>query len=174
MAARAPATALVVDMTPSDIAAAAACLTIAGCRVSAVDSYQQARTALGAETPAILITDLTLGEFNGIDLVLRAKTARPDVRVVVLSRIHDPVLRREAEQLGATFVPRPVSPDELSAAICRTLFEHRDAGGEPLRPPFERRYMQRRTAASNAVASERRRVERRKHHPVFAESNPLA
>jgi DNA-binding response OmpR family regulator len=161
-----PATALVVDNNPSEVTAVLAPLIASGCRVTINDSYTQARAGLEASTPDLLITDLTLGEYNGLQLVIRAKAARPDIRLIVLSRIHDPVLRQQAEQLGATFVPRPFRPEELSAAICRTLFEDQSTS-RPLRPPFERRRVDRRRDTQAWSMPDRRLVDRRHMHLIL-------
>lgn len=36
---------------------------------------------------------------------------------VVASAIHDPVLKRDAESLGATFLQKPIATDRLLAAL---------------------------------------------------------
>ena len=50
-----------------------------------------------------MVADVRLGDFNGIQLGILAKNAWPDVRIVIMSGWDDPVLRHEAEQLGASY-----------------------------------------------------------------------
>ena len=69
--------------------------------------FEDARAYLASHTPDILLTDVRLGEYNGLQLVLLLKGEHPDVQAIVFSEYDDPVLAREAEQCGAQFVRRP-------------------------------------------------------------------
>jgi two-component system, response regulator RegA len=154
-----PFSALVVGVVPSDNQAIASMLTARGFRVTVATTYARARERLGAHPPALLITQIRLAEYNGLQLVLHGKSIRPDMAAIVLSGEADPALQADAEAIGATFVAGPVSEDELAAAVARTLFaqeEHR-----PVRPPFERRRAEQR-ATDLRQKFERRRAERRR------------
>ena len=72
--------------------------------VGQVSSFQQATEALGSSLPDVLITELQLGAYNGLHLVLRAKAMRPGMKAFVLVRSADPVLEQEAAQLDAEFL----------------------------------------------------------------------
>ena len=124
--------------------------------------FADAKALLVSNPPDILVTGLRLGEYNGLHLVLRGKAARPQLAAVVMSDIDDRVLAREAENLGATFVVKPMEPIELAAAIARTFHRHPD-DTHPIRAPFERRTMERRVTVGGMLPSdERRRAERRR------------
>jgi DNA-binding response OmpR family regulator len=121
--------------------------------VTLATSFAEAKSLLLDRPPAMIVAAVQLGEYNGLGLVLRAKSANPQVRAVVLSRAPDPVLQADAETLGATFVSLPIEVRELRAAIIRTLFrENVTAAVDPIRAPFERRRAG--MAAPHQVATE--------------------
>ena len=108
--------------------------------VTLATSFVEAKELLRDRQPAMIVAAIQLGEYNGLGLVLRAKSTNPQVRAVVLSREADPVLQADAETLGATFVSLPIDLRELRAAIIRTFFrEDATAVVDPIRAPFERR-----------------------------------
>jgi DNA-binding response OmpR family regulator len=108
--------------------------------VTLATSFTDAKTRMLEREPALIVTTVQLGEYNGLGLVLRARSRNPQVRAVILSRVPDPSLQTEAESLGATFVSLPVEQRELRAAVLRTLFRQDPVSvPEPIRAPFERR-----------------------------------
>jgi DNA-binding NtrC family response regulator len=137
-------------------------LSAAGFRVTAAEGFTQAKALLGSLRPTVLITALRLADYNGLHLVLRAKTTNPDIAALVTSPAADAVLRSDAEAMDATFVGTPISNADLVAATVRTMLRARSHAA-PVRPPFERRRGQRR-AQTAAVVPERRRGDRR--HPL--------
>jgi DNA-binding NtrC family response regulator len=118
----APIPALVVEAAVDDLVPLVSALTEAGFQVTAAGTFLQARTLLDARPPALLMTAVRLGLYNGLHLVLRGTAVKPDLAAVVTSTVADPVLQREAEALGATFVVTPVEQKDLVAAVLRTLF----------------------------------------------------
>ena len=110
----------------------------------------------------MLVTELRLGEFNGLQLVLQGKSMRPAMAAVVISTVLDPVSQTDAEAIGATFVLRPFSDKVLRAAVFRTIFHRADSSDVPraIRPPFERRRGEQR-AARLPVEGNRRMADRR-------------
>jgi DNA-binding NtrC family response regulator len=162
----APIPVLVVEPTVDDLFPLVSALTEAGFQVTATGTFLHARTLLDARPPALLITAVRLGLYNGLHLVLRGTAVKPDLAAVVTSTVADPVLQREAEALGATFVVTPVEQKDLLAAALRTLFRGDRAEGA-IRTPFERRVLERRTHVEFRV-SDRRVAQRRR-----ALSSPL-
>jgi DNA-binding NarL/FixJ family response regulator len=75
-----------------------------GMVVNEADDFHRARDVLASTRPDILITELRLGAYNGLHLVLRCKAARPEAKAMVLTRAADPVLKQEAAQLDAELV----------------------------------------------------------------------
>jgi DNA-binding NarL/FixJ family response regulator len=70
--------------------------------ITAVDSLHAALKMLRAATPDVLVTNVRLGAYNGIQLVLRAAPA--GIRCVVYAEEHDIVLAREAQEAGALYI----------------------------------------------------------------------
>jgi DNA-binding NtrC family response regulator len=153
------ASALVVDPKLSEALSTVALLTDEGFEVTVAETFAKAKDRLSARPPALLVTEVRLGEYNGLHLVLRGKAQRPSMAALVMSTIADPVLQTEAEAMGATFLVKPISNRDLLAAVTRTLFQ-RDRGEGPVRPPYERRSIDRR-AAIIVINPDRRQAERR-------------
>lgn len=156
-----PPSALVVEPSAADAVWIALMLTELGFSVSVSDTFQDARTQLTAR-PALLITELRLGEYNGLHLVLRGKSSQPELAAIVTSRIDDPLLYVEAEHLGATYVLKTVGPQEFRAAVLRTFF-CTGPETESIRPPFERRRIDRRRSTGSVHEPELRVAERRRN-----------
>jgi CheY-like chemotaxis protein len=158
--------ALVVEPNELDLVVMVSALSGAGFTVSATDNYPDAKGLLMTHPPLVLVTEVRLGAYNGLQLALRASAAPTRVTVIVTSGYPDSVLQRDAEHAGATFVEKPLDARELMAAIYRTALRRPDAAGvlQPIRPPFERRRVDRRHGGE-PVAIERRLVNRRRDIP---------
>ncbi len=92
--------ALVVAATPSLATKLCAWLKLSGWHVVTACSYQAAKARLEHRTD-LLVTELELGDYNGLQLALRAQGY--NVPAIVVGR-HDDVLEHDAEQLGSTYL----------------------------------------------------------------------
>jgi two-component system response regulator GlrR len=81
--------------------------------VVACDSFEKARQMLKDQSFDALITDVRLGAFNGLQLAVMAHDMHPEMRLIVFSGFDDPVLRADAEQIGASYLVKPVSSGDL-------------------------------------------------------------
>src|SRR5262245_23431243 len=162
-----PFSALVVDSEARDIVGLASALTASGFTVTVTPSFQDAKALLMKSPPSLLVTELRLGPYNGLQLALRGRQIRPQMTIVVTSSLVDAVLHREAEFLGATIVSKPLDPREFLAAVQRTALRSArpDGSFDPIRPPFERRAADRRKAPSDLFTPDRRHDERRRGFP---------
>ena len=76
--------------------------------------FKQAQDALrSGYDPDVLMVDVRLGAFNGLQLILLAKDLRPVTRGIAMSGFEDPVLREEAKTAGAAFLLKPLNFAEL-------------------------------------------------------------
>lgn len=156
-----PMSVLVVEPALDELLIVTSMLSSAGFHVTAAASFAQARALLGgARRFALLFTALRLGMYNGLHLVVRGRCVQPTMAALVTASSEDATLQAEAEILGATFVVKPTTSQECIAAILQTVFR-RDPSAGPVRPPFERRRGERRSAAQ-PVGEERRRSDRRR------------
>jgi DNA-binding NtrC family response regulator len=108
-----PRRALVVDDDPTGMAALVELLQAAGYRVQGAASFEEAKRLLMAEHPDLLITDVRLGAFNGLQLLVLNGTEHPGMTTVVISGFSDPVIEAEARKHGAAFLLKPIEPLEL-------------------------------------------------------------
>lgn len=108
---------VVVDDTQSTLRSLECWLIEAGYDVVSSARFEDARKYLATHTPDILLADVRLGEFNGLQLALFVKGEHPEVLVVVFDESDDPVLAVEAARCGAQFVRRP----ETSAGLLKCL-----------------------------------------------------
>jgi two-component system response regulator YesN len=86
-------------------------------QVVALASFQEAKSALRARHFDVLITDVRLGAFNGLQLAGLAREIHPDIRLIVFSGFDDPVLRQDAERLGGVYLVKPVTSSYLLTLI---------------------------------------------------------
>lgn len=162
-----PLSALVVDPEPRDLVLFASTLTARGFSVTVTPSFQDAKALLMKSPPALLVTELRLGAYNGLQLALRGRQMDSLMTIVVTSSMVDAVLHREAELLGATIVSKPLHAREFLAAVQRTALRRAQPDGsfDPVRPPFERRTGDRRQAPTDHFTPDRRHGERRRGFP---------
>ncbi len=71
---------------------------------------------------ALLVTDLGLPKVGGIELITRARTLVPDLKVIAASGFGHAHIRTELQKVGVQeFFPKPFSPLELVATAKRLL-----------------------------------------------------
>jgi two-component system response regulator HydG len=108
---------LVVDDDRAVLALVRQWLTAAGYTVVACDAFATAKQCLSDAAPNVLVTDVRLGAFNGLQLVILAKELDPRTMAVVMSAFDDPSLRREAMHCGAAYLPKPFSRQQMLTAV---------------------------------------------------------
>ena len=118
---RAGPTILVVDRETQTRSRTPDVLRAAGYRVATSETFEEARRLLTSILPDLLIADIRLGAFNGLHLVWRRRWDHPTHRSVVTSDTSDPVLQREARQLGAPYLVKPIRRDELLRVVTELL-----------------------------------------------------
>ena len=93
----------------------------AGYEVITADTYEHAKDEADYAGPDLLLVDIRLGDYNGLQIAVRERgigRARP---LIVMSGYDDPLLIAEAKRLGAEFLPKPIDPDALLSMITRLL-----------------------------------------------------
>ena len=159
-----PSSALVVEPNSFDMGLLRSALTSAGFTVTGTDNFKDAATLLVEAPPSLLVTEIRLGAYNGLQLAYRGKSMKPPMTIVLTSAYRDSVLERDVERMGATFVLKPVTARDFLAAVYRTALRQPSLKGtfESIQPPFERRQTERRKFPGDAsLGDERRRTERR-------------
>lgn len=102
----------------------------AGYGVMAVGAFEEASRALRASPPDLLITDVRLGPFNGLQLVISSPTPIP---AIIITGFADPVLESDARRRGAEYILKPVDPAALLRLVEQKLATARASFGVPRR-----------------------------------------
>ena len=96
-------------------------LAEAGYDVVACSCFEAARNYLAAHPLDALVTDLRLGEFNGLQLALQASDPGRRTAVLVMSAYDDVVLRRDAAACGGRFMLKPFDRESLLTQLSDAL-----------------------------------------------------
>jgi DNA-binding response OmpR family regulator len=99
--------------------------------------FEPAIRRLDQIAPDLLITDVRLGGFNGLHLVIRSQSSRPNMRSILLDRVHDPVVAMEAERQGAIYLGGPLDLAVISEQISKVLNESGPQRRWPRRQPIK-------------------------------------
>jgi PleD family two-component response regulator len=100
-------------------------LSQAGYRVEPLGSYTEAKNLLDSITPDLLLVDIRLGEFNGLQLAIGSRFDHPSLPVIVTHVEHDPIFEAEASHQGVRFLAVPPGDPEFLRQIQSALEEHR-------------------------------------------------
>jgi DNA-binding NtrC family response regulator len=115
---------LIVDDTIPALGALAELLQRAGYDVLTAASFESARRLLDTENPDLLIVDIRLGAYNGLQLAVRERIEHPNRPVIIMTGYPDPTLEAEARRNGAEFVEKPIRADDLFSMVKRMLARH--------------------------------------------------
>jgi DNA-binding NtrC family response regulator len=114
---------LIVEDDRASLDGLVALMAGAGYRVTGAPSFEEGRRALAA-LPDVLVTDVRLGAYNGLQLIIRGRALNPRLHAIVVTGHSDVVVRREAERLDAIHLEKPVNParllDEVAHALMRS------------------------------------------------------
>jgi len=109
---------LVVDDEPALLQAVVTILEGTGFQVIAAKNGKEARAKAAEHQIDLLITDLGMPEEDGIELVRRLKTERPDLRIIAMSGTFGPDLLKAARLLGAnSTLAKPMTASQLLDCI---------------------------------------------------------
>ena len=108
---------LIVDDQPDVARTLSQLVASGGYDVVTATRFDEARHLIDQTPPDILVTDVRLGAFNGLQLVLHMRAVQPSGPIIVLSAYDDAVIRQEAERSGAAFLAKPVTRKDLLDAI---------------------------------------------------------
>lgn len=93
-----------------------------GYAVEAVGSFAEARRIIMSHArPDVLVTSTRLGPFNGLHLIITARTSIPAIRSVIVAPPHDGQVRRQAREFEAQVVAEPFTREALLDAVARAL-----------------------------------------------------
>ena len=109
---------LVVDDDSSTRQGLVALLSDAGYTAVAADTLKAAMDALDREAPDLLITDVRLQGYNGLQLLAMAPRTIP---AIVVTGFPDRMLESDAQKMGAEYLVKPISPATLLSIVRHKL-----------------------------------------------------
>ena len=107
---------LIVDDDRATIDGLAELLEGAGFECDGATSFEAAIVAMRTSPPHVLVTDVRLQGFNGLQLVRRRPAG---TYAIVMAGFPDPVLETEAVRLGAPFLVKPLETQQLLELLKR-------------------------------------------------------
>jgi two-component system nitrogen regulation response regulator GlnG len=111
---------LIVDDDEPTVVLLAKLVDEAGYRAIPVARFQDGARIMRSLPPDLLIVDIRLGEFNGLQLLIAAS---PPVPAIVITGFDDAVLEATARQHGAEYLVKPIDFDALMGAVRQGLQE---------------------------------------------------
>ncbi|MFA7293210.1 MAG: sigma-54 dependent transcriptional regulator [Rhodocyclaceae bacterium] len=97
-------------------------IQLAGIRVDAVASAEEAQKRVAAGYPGVVVTDMRLPGMDGLAFVRWARGVEAALPVIMITGHGDVTLAVEAMRSGAyDFIPKPFSPEHLVEVVQRAL-----------------------------------------------------
>lgn len=141
---------LIVEDNDATLTGLSELLKRAGYNTYATRSFEEGARTMREEAPDVLLADIRLGPFNGLQLLVTSPTRVP---TIIMTGYPDPVLEADAVHLGAQFILKPVAPAALLAMVEAQL------ANKPATEPSNRRWARKRP--SNDLLA--RVIEHREH-----------
>jgi len=104
-----------------------------GYLVGIASSFAEGQELLTSVTPDLLIADLRLDDFNGLQFAIHSHVYHPDVAVIITSTAVDSVAGAEAKRHGAAFIVAPLENPDFLQYVQAAL-----AGRRPAQKPMRR------------------------------------
>jgi DNA-binding response OmpR family regulator len=92
-----------------------------GYSVTGVTTYDAAKKLLAESPYDLLISDVRLRGFNGLNLVKTCRAEHPEMAVIIISGYEEPLMELEASRYQALFVGKPIRPFEFLATVASAL-----------------------------------------------------
>ena len=115
---------ILVNADPRALRHTEALLSEQGYLVAALPSFAEARWLLDSVMPDLLIADLHLECYNGLQLAIRGHQDHPDLPVIITFTHDDPIAEAEATRYGASFIVAPLENSEFLPLV-RAAIERR-------------------------------------------------
>lgn len=129
-----PMPVLVVGAEETGAADRIAALERAGFSVMPVAGFLDARQVLAELEPQAIVTDVHLGDYNGLHLVAIAQVEHPRTTCLVVGP-RDAALQSESYHLGARYLVEPVEAERLAAVLTELVANPRPQRRWPRKRP---------------------------------------
>jgi DNA-binding response OmpR family regulator len=118
---------LIVDDNAAAVSGLVELLGDAGYQVVTASTFEEGKRLADEENPDLLIVDIRLGPYNGLQLAIRQRLKHPGRPIIITTAFPDAVLEREARHYGE-FVAKPIDPADLVQLVRHLL----DASGQDI------------------------------------------
>jgi CheY-like chemotaxis protein len=125
---------LPVLLVGADAAERLDALQRAGFSVMPVATFLEARQVLADLEPQAIVTDVYLGDYNGLHLVAIAQVEHPRTTCLVVGP-RDAALQAESYHLGSRYLVEPVPADRLAAVLTELVAKPRPQRRWPRKRP---------------------------------------
>jgi two-component system response regulator RegA len=106
---------LLLEDEPSVSTMLAVALRGDGHDVVVCNHFEDARAELRRNVPDAVLTDIRVGQYNGLQLALLFRSLSPEGTIVAVSGHDDPVIRQDVHGLRAHFMVKPIDLSALQA-----------------------------------------------------------
>jgi DNA-binding response OmpR family regulator len=110
---------LVLDDDENALSGIVEMLRDADYHVTGAATYDAAKRLLIESPYDLLVTDVRLRGYNGLNLVMKCRAEYPDMAVIIISGYEEQLMDLEASRYQAVFVSKPIRP----AAFLQTVNE---------------------------------------------------
>ncbi|MGH9409035.1 MAG: response regulator [Vicinamibacterales bacterium] len=112
---------LVLDDDERALSGVVELLYEAGHQVTGAPTYEAAKQLLSVSPFDLLISDVRLRSFNGLNLIMQARADHPEMAVMIMTGYDDPLIDLEAHRYNAPLVKKPIRPQEFLKLVASTL-----------------------------------------------------
>lgn len=112
---------LVLDDDEVALSGVVELLRDAGHHVTGAATYDAAKQLLTVNSFDLLVSDVRLRSFNGLNLVMHARNDHPDMAIIIMTGYDDPLIDLEAHRYNAPLVKKPLRPKEFLQQVNSTL-----------------------------------------------------
>jgi DNA-binding response OmpR family regulator len=112
---------LVLDDDEHALAGLVELLRDVGHSVTGAATYDAAKRLLSLGSYDLLIADVRLRGFNGIDLVRQSTREHPDMAAIIITGYDEPMMELEAGRYGARFVRKPIQATAFLSLVTESL-----------------------------------------------------
>lgn len=112
---------LVLDDDEHALAAIVELLRDAAFLVTAAATHDSAKRLLALGAFDLLVTDVRLRGFNGLDLVRLCARDLPDMAIMIITASDEPMVEAEAARHRATLTRKPIEPGDFLVAVNECL-----------------------------------------------------
>lgn len=123
-----PALILLVNRDKKGLREIEVLLSADGYLIAATSSLRRASTLLNSVIPDLLVANILLGDFvglQGLQLAVLSRRDHPNLPVIITHTSHDPELENRAKSLGMPFIVNPLENPEFRERVKAAVGERR-------------------------------------------------